>query len=81
MPVYLNKQQKDYLKLKLKNILETDFIGKNIIKEIEIDDTRLSDIEACKHEDAEYTGDKKCCIYCGTFQKGGFESWELKIKK
>ena len=78
MPVYLNKQQKDYLKLKLKNILPSDFIGKNVLKEIEVDDTRLSDIEACKHEEAEYIGHKKCCVFCGSFQKGDFESWELK---
>lgn len=77
MPIYLNDQQKDYLKLKLKNIYQTDFIGKKILKEIASDDRRLKRIEDCEHEKGEYEGKREACVKCDKFYFESFERKEL----
>ena len=80
--MYFNKQQRDYLKLKLSKILDSDFIGKNILKEIKSFEGRQAEIEACQHEDGDYIGEKRCCTKCGaTATKGNYEKWTLKSFK
>lgn len=74
--IYLNAQQKEYLRLKLKNIATTDFLGAAILKEVQSDDDRLERELLCEHENAKYRGEKLCCSKCGNCSRVPcFESW------
>lgn len=79
MAIYLDEQTRPYLERLLKNIKETDFIGKRIQGMLEADAKRLDEISKCEHISGEYIGHKTCCTKCGSFFEPGMgQSWTLK---
>lgn len=82
MAIYLDEQTRPYLERLVKNIKETDFIGKRVQKMLEADRERLNLLGSCDRVEGSYTGHKECCAKCGAFYKTGMgESWILEEKK
>lgn len=78
MALYLDDQTRPWLERAVKNIKDTDFIGKRLQKMLEADRERLETIRKCEHEKGEYVGKKICCSKCGSsYEAGMSESWEL----
>lgn len=76
MAIYLDEQTRPYLERIVKNIKETDFIGKRVQKMLQADRERLSEMGKCDHQPAEYTGKKSCCGICGCLYEAGMgEEW------
>lgn len=79
MKIYLNEYTKPYLKRLLRNITDTDFVGKMLQDEIEMDDIREKKVADCEHVTGEFVGVKKCCEKCSAMvEKGHMESWTNK---
>ena len=79
MALYLDDQTRPWLERVVKNIKDTDFIGKRLQKMLEADRERLETMGKCEHSRAEYTGKKTCCGKCGSLYEVGMGvTWKIK---
>lgn len=79
MAIYLDDQTRPYLERLVKNIKDTDFIGKRVQGLLKADRERLEQMATCEHIEAEGRGKKTCCLKCGSYYQVGMgEEWELK---
>lgn len=80
MAIYLDDQTRPYLERLVKNIKETDFIGKRVQSILRDDRERLEIMGKCEHEEAKFTGQKTCCKKCEAyFKEGQGIIWEENI--
>lgn len=78
MALYLDNQTRSYLERLVKDIPESDFIGKRLQKMLETDRQRLAELAECDHVKGTYSGKKECCSKCGSFFEPGMgESWHI----
>lgn len=77
MALYLDEQTRPYLENLVKEVKDTDFIGKRVQKMLQADRERLETISHCSHVPSSFTGHKTCCGKCGSLYEPGMgESWE-----
>lgn len=78
MVLYLDNQTRPYLERLVKNIKETDFIGKRLQGMLEADRERLETISTCAHKQGKYKGTRIGCVHCEQISK---QSWVLQDGK
>lgn len=76
MAIYLDDQQREYLKALLKK-QPSWWVRDKIISEIEAEEKHIQLVTECKHKFAEYTGKKQSCTFCGCHNVGMGVSWKF----
>lgn len=75
--IFLDKPEIKYLKELLTSLNTTYWVNGKILDKIRVQEEKWQESKNCKHFSGEYIGKKNCCVYCGGFDVGQGESWQL----